>query len=59
MNERKKNMLVLTMTASALLVLGFFAYTNDGNLLWFLPGIVVYLVNVWYWAKKPPKIVFD
>jgi len=52
-------MLVLTIASGLLLVLGFIAYENDGNLLWFIPGIVVYIVNVLYWARKPPRIVYD
>lgn len=59
MSERKRKILGLTVTASILLLLGYLAYMNDGNFLWFIPGIVVYIVNVIYIGKKPPKIVYD
>jgi len=52
-------MFFLTMLSSVLLVLGYFAYINDGNLFWFIPGIVAYIISALYWAKKPPKIVYD
>jgi len=58
-NECKMKILGLTATASILLLLGYLAYTNDGNFLWLVLGILVYIMNVIYTGKKPPKIVYD
>lgn len=51
--------LLLATLAGLLLVLGLFAYENDGNPLWFVPGIVAYIVNVIYYLRKPVRIVWE
>lgn len=59
MAGRKEKTFLLTVVAGLLLVLGLFAYENDGNFLWFVPGIVAYIVNLIYYLKKPARIVWE
>ena len=59
MAGRKEKTFPLAVVAGLLLVLGLFACENDGNFLWFVPGIVAYIVNLIYYLKKPARIVWE